>query len=67
MAKKKTLNLSDQNIHYMDQKKHIKVMNLNLNTMRVEIVISIEGENKKIEKIPLGHLPKEIKKLVRPV
>lgn len=65
--KKKTINLSEKNITYTDKEKLIKIISLNLNTMEVEISISVEGEKKNVTKMPLGHLPKEIKKLVRPV
>ncbi len=65
--KKKTINLSEKNIIYTDKEQDIKIISLNLNTMEVEISISIKDEKKKVTKIPLGHLPKEIKKLVRPV
>ncbi len=65
--KKKTINLSEKNITYTDKEKLIKIISLNLNTMEVEISISVKGEKKNVTKMPLGHLPKEIKKLVRPV
>jgi hypothetical protein len=67
MAKKKTINLSDQNITFTEKERHFKVISLNLNSMEVEVTITEEGEKKKVTKMPLGHLPKEIKKLVRPV
>ena len=67
MAKKKpTLNFSDQNITYKDDKQQIKVLSLNLNSMDVEVLI-IEDEKKRIKKMPFAHLPKHIKKLVRPI
>ena len=65
--KKKVINLSEKNITFTKEEQTIKVISLNLNSMEVEISISVEGENKKVTKMPLGHLPKEIKKLVRPV
>jgi len=65
--KKKTINLSDKNITYKDKEQTIKIISLNLNSMEVEVSISVEGEKKRVSKMPLGHLPKEIKKLVRPV
>lgn len=67
MAKKKTINLSDKNITYTEKERHFKVISLNLNSMEVEVTITEEDEKKKVTKMPLGHLPKEIKKLVRPV
>ncbi len=65
--KKKTINLSDKNITYKDKEQTLKIISLNLNSMEVEVSISVEGEKKRVSKMPLGHLPKEIKKLVRPV
>jgi len=65
--KKKTINLSDKNITFIEKEQHFKIISLNLNSMEVEVSISVEGENKKVTRMPLGHLPKEIKKLVRPV
>jgi len=65
--KKKTINLFEQNITFRQEEQHFKVISLNLNSMEVEVSITVEGEKKKITKMPLGHLPKEIKKLVRPI
>jgi len=65
--KKKVINLSDQNISYVDKERHIKIISINPNNMDVEVSISVEGEKKKIMMLPLAQLPKEIKKLVRPI
>ena len=65
--KKKVINLSEQNISFVEKERHIKIISFNPNSMEVEVSISQEGEKKKVMKLPLGHLPKEIKKLVRPV
>ncbi len=65
--KKKTINLSEKNITYTDQEQTLKVISINLNSMEVEVSITVEGEKKKVIRMPLGHLPKEVKKLVRPV
>jgi len=65
--KKKVINLSEQNISFTEKQRHIKLISFNPNSMEVEVSISEEGEKKKVMKLPLGHLPKEIKKLVRPV
>ena len=67
MAKKKpTLNFSDQNIRFNQDEQQIKVLSLNLNSMDVEVLV-IEDEKKKVKKMPFAHLPKEIKKLLRPI
>lgn len=65
--KKKVINLSDQNISYIEKERHIKVISINPNNMDVEVSISVQGEKKKVMTIPLAQLPKEIKKLVRPL
>jgi len=65
--KKKVINLSEQNIFFVEKERHIKIISFNPNSMEVEVSITVEGEKKKVMKLPLGHLPKEIKKLVRPV
>ncbi len=65
--KKKVINLSDQNISYVEKERHIKIISINPNNMDVEVSVAVEGEKKKIMMIPLAQLPKEIKKLVRPL
>jgi hypothetical protein len=46
--KKKVINLSDQNISYIEKERHIKIISINPNNMDVEVSISVEGEKKKI-------------------
>lgn len=65
--KKPVINVSAQNISYIEKERHIKIISFNPNSMEVEVSVTEEGQNKKVMKLPLGHLPKEIKKLVRPV
>jgi len=66
--KKKPLDLSDKNIKFSQNQQHFQVLSLNLNSMNVELIETLEGENKKkVRKMPFGHLPKEIKKLIRPI
>ena len=67
MAKKKpTLDFSDKNITFKIKEQVVKVLSLNLNSMNVE-VIEIEDKKKKVRKMPFAQLPKEIKKVVRPL
>ena len=67
MAKKKsTINLSDKNIIFQDREQQVQVLSLNLNSMDVEVIV-MEDEKKKVKKMPFAHLPKEIKKVVRPL
>lgn len=65
--KKPVINVSAQNISFIEKERHIKIISFNPNSMEVEVSVTEEGENKKIMKLPLGHIPKEIKKLIRPI
>jgi hypothetical protein len=67
MAKKKpTLEFSNDNITFKSKEQTVKVLSLNLNSMNVE-VIEMEDKKKKVRKMPFAQLPKEIKKLLRPL
>ena len=65
--KKKVINLSEQDISYIEDERDIKIISFNPNTMEVDVSITVEGEKKRVMKLPFAHLPKEIKKLVRPI
>lgn len=65
--KKKVINLSEQNISYIEDERTIRVISFNPNSMEVDVSISVEGEKKRVMKLPFAHLPKEIKKAVRPI
>ncbi|CAA6798452.1 MAG: Unknown protein [uncultured Sulfurovum sp.] len=64
--KKQSLDFSDQDIIFKMKEQKIKVLSLNQNSMDVEIII-FEGEKKKVSKMAFAHLPKDIKKLLRPL
>ncbi|MDF1882150.1 hypothetical protein JHD50_13535 [Sulfurimonas sp. MAG313] len=65
--KKKVINLSEQNISFEENERHIKLISFNPNTMDLDVSISEVGEkNKKVIKFPFAHLPKDLKKLVKP-
>ncbi|PHR55264.1 MAG: hypothetical protein COA44_11195 [Arcobacter sp.] len=65
--KKKVINLSEQNITFVENERHIKIISFNPNTMEVEVSISETGEKtKKVTKLPFAHLSKDIKKLIKP-
>ena len=67
MAKKKqTLDFLNDNIIFQTKEQTVKVLSLNLNSMDVEVIV-MEDEKKKVKKMPFAHLPKEIKKVVRPL
>jgi len=65
--KKQVINLSEQNISFTDNNRQIKLISFNPNTMDLDVSIMHEGAvKKKIEKFPFAHLPKELKKIIKP-
>ena len=64
--KKQTLDFSGQDICFKIKEQKMRVLSLNQNSMDVE-VIEFEGDSKKVRKMPFAQLPKEIKKLLRPI
>jgi hypothetical protein len=64
--KKETLDFSNQDISFKLKEQTIKVLSLNQNSMNVEVLI-VEDAKKKVSKMAFAHLPKEIKKLLRPI
>jgi len=64
--KKQTLDVSSQDITFKIKEQSFKVLSLNLNSMDIE-VIEYEETRKKVTKMPFAQLPKEIKKLLRPL
>jgi len=67
MAKKKqTLDFTNDNITFNIKEQSVKVLTLNLNNMNVEVIVT-EDEKKKVRKMPFAQLPKEIKKVLRPI
>ena len=67
MAKKKqTLDFTNDNISFNIKEQKVKVLSLNLNSMDVEVIVT-EDEKKKVRKMPFAQLPKEIKKVLRPI
>ncbi|WP_457748955.1 hypothetical protein [Sulfurimonas sp.] len=67
MAKKKKIyDLSAQNIEYTQDNVKYKVLRFNSSYMTVD-VIKFEDENKQnIVDMPFAHLPKAIKKMIKP-
>jgi len=65
--KKKVINLSDQDISFVEKERHIKIISFNPNSMEVEVSVSEDSaEKKKVMKLPFAHLPKELKKMIKP-
>ena len=64
--KKQTLDFSNEDITFKVKEQSFKILSLNLNSMDIE-VIEYEETKKKVTKMPFAQLPKEIKKLLRPL
>jgi len=65
--KKKSINLSEQNITFIEKEELYKLLNFNQNSMNVEVsIVGVNGD-KRVQKMAFAHLPKHIKKLVRPI
>ncbi len=65
--KKKNIELSSKNITYQIDKQNYKVIRFIPSTMCVDILVTNEGMLKEgLLNIPFAHLPKNIKKIVKP-
>lgn len=65
--KKKSIDLSSQNISYETDDGTVKILRFNPNMMTVDINIYAEGEKVRPLSIRFAQLPKHIKQLVRPL
>lgn len=66
MAKKKKISdLRTQNITYTQDNSNYKVLRFNPSHMTVHVIKYEDNEKREIE-MPFAHLPKEIKKVIKP-
>ena len=66
MAKKKpVINLSEQNLSFTENNQTYRLIDFNPNTMELSVVITFNDQKRK-EKLPFAHLPKDLKKAIRP-
>ena len=65
--KKKTINLSDKNITFKEKEELYRLLNFSQNSMNVEVSIVGDNGKKRVQKMAFAHLPKHIKKLIRPI
>lgn len=66
MAKKKeNIDLRAKNIYFSMQNEEYKVLRFYQSKMTLD-VISTSTENEGIKNIPFAHVPKEIKKIIKP-
>jgi 5-formyltetrahydrofolate cyclo-ligase len=64
--KKKIIDLSKQNIEYTQENSVYKVLRFNPEYMTVHVSKQEESEKKDIIDMPFAHLPKAIKKIIKP-
>ena len=63
--KKENIDLRARNITFSIQNVEYKALRFNHSKMTID-VISLNKENEGIKNIPFAHLPKEIKKIIKP-
>ncbi len=67
MAKeKKSIDLSALNISFVVQKSTFKVLRFHPVKMTVDVMVYENGTKEEIKMFPFAHLPKEIKKIIKP-
>jgi len=67
MAKKKKIcDMSKQNIEYTQDNIRYKVLRFNPEYMTVHVVKFEDDDKKEIVDMPFAHLPKAIKKIIKP-
>jgi len=64
--KKKSLELSDKKISFEMQRVTYNVIRFYPTQMTVDVIVFQDGEKEGIRNIPFAHLPKEIKKIIKP-
>lgn len=65
--KKKSVELSDKKIKFMIEKTSYKVIRYYPTAMSLDVMVTAEdGEKLGMQNIPFAHIPKDIKKLVKP-
>jgi len=65
--KKKSIELSDKKINFNIEKISYKAIRFYPSAMTIDVmVIDEDGEKKGMQNIPYAHIPKEIKKIIKP-
>lgn len=65
-VKKKSVELIDQKISYTIKPLFYKVLRFYPEHMTVDVMVEEDGVKKGMQKIPFAHLPKEIKRIIKP-
>jgi hypothetical protein len=64
--KKKSIDLSSQKLEFTEQEAHYKLLRFYPDKMTVDTMLSEAGVKKGMRNLPFAHLPKELKKLIKP-
>lgn len=65
--KKKTIELSSENLTFTLERTSYKILRFNTQKMTLEVTITEEdGSKKQMKDFPFAHLPKEMKKKIKP-
>jgi len=65
--KKKSIELTDKKINFILEKVSYKVIRYYPTAMSIDVmVVDANGEKQGMQNIPFAHVPKEIKKLIKP-
>jgi len=65
--KKKSIELSDKKINFMIQKVSYKAIRYYPTAMSLDVMVTDEdGTKLGMQNIPFAHIPKEIKKIIKP-
>lgn len=63
---KQNIDLSNQNITYTENTKQHKLLKFLPKKMTVDVLITDKNANNEIKNLPFAHLPKKIKKIIKP-
>jgi hypothetical protein len=64
--KKKSIELSNQNIEFKEKDTLYKLLRFYPDKMTIDTMVSENGIKQGMRNLPFAHLPKEIKKIVKP-
>ena len=65
--KKKSIELSDKKINFMIENVSYKAIRFYPSAMTIDVmVVDEDGIKKGMQNIPFAHIPKEIKKIIKP-
>ena len=68
MAKKRqaSIELLDKNISFKEKNAEYRLVRFNPSKMTLDVLIFENGEKRSMRDFPFAHLPREIKKLIKP-